>query len=131
MQRTGVLAMPSRRKFLTQTASMAITTMGTARSLPAFSKVPNVSATEVGSFCGEWLFCPDPENIGSQRRWYAADHSVRDWHTMSIPHTWQIETSLADHRGVAWYRRTFDAPARWGNSVVRIEFEAVFHTAAV
>jgi len=102
---------------------MAITTMGTARLLSAASKVPNVSAMEVSSFCGEWLFYPDPENVGTQRLWYAADHSVRDWHTVSIPHTWQIEPSLAHYRGVAWYRRTFDAPARWGSSVVRIEFE--------
>ncbi len=123
--------MPSRRKFLTHTASMAIATMGTARLLPAASKVTNVPATEVGSFCGEWLFYPDPENVGTQRLWYATDHSARDWHTVSIPHTWQIEPSLADYRGVAWYRRTFDAPARWGSSVVRIEFEAVFHTASV
>jgi beta-galactosidase/beta-glucuronidase len=127
----GVFAMPSRRKFLTHTASMAITTIGTTRLLPAVSKVPNVPATEVGSFCGEWLFCPDPGTVGTQRRWYAVDHSVRDWHTVSIPHTWQIEPSLADYRGVAWYRRTFDAPASWGSSVVRIEFEAVFHTASV
>jgi beta-glucuronidase len=33
--------------------------------------------------------------------------------------------------GAAWYRRTFDAPRSWADSAVRIEFEAVFHTAVV
>jgi beta-galactosidase len=36
-----------------------------------------------------------------------------------------------DYRGVAWYRRNFDVPTAWQNSAVRIEFEAVFHTATV
>src|ERR1039458_8353457 len=45
-------------------------------------------------------------------------------------------TALADYRGVAWYWRPFDlpasaAPASWGECTVRMEFEAVFHTATV
>jgi len=36
-----------------------------------------------------------------------------------------------EYRGVAWYRRTFEAPQEWQNCAVRIEFEAVFHTATV
>jgi beta-glucuronidase len=38
---------------------------------------------------------------------------------------------LADYRGVAWYWRSFDAPASWQECAVRVEFEAVFHTATV
>ena len=38
---------------------------------------------------------------------------------------------MTEYRGVAWYWRRFDAPERWAGSVVRIEFEAVYHTATV
>ncbi|MCK7473248.1 MAG: hypothetical protein MZV49_06360 [Rhodopseudomonas palustris] len=31
----------------------------------------------------------------------------------------------------AWYRRDFEVPEDWQSRVVRIEFEAVFHTAEV
>jgi beta-galactosidase len=48
-----------------------------------------------------------------------------------VPHTWQVEAALADYRGIAWYWMSFDAPARWQEYVVRVEFEAVFHTATV
>ena len=48
-----------------------------------------------------------------------------------VPHTWQVEAPLAEYYGVAWYRRTFDVRPDWQNSAVRVEFEAVFHTATV
>src|SRR5262249_19002794 len=35
------------------------------------------------------------------------------------------------YRGVAWYRRSFDVPDAWRDRAVRVEFEAVFHTATV
>jgi beta-glucuronidase len=48
-----------------------------------------------------------------------------------VPHTWQVEAALADYSGVAWYQHVFDAPERWRRCAVRIEFEAVFHSAKV
>ena len=39
--------------------------------------------------------------------------------------------TLVDHRGVGVVPRAFDAPAAWSASVVRVEFEAVFHSARV
>lgn len=53
------------------------------------------------------------------------------WHEVRVPHTWQVDPAFIDYRGVAWYRRTFDAPGEWQDSAVRIEFEAVFHTATI
>jgi beta-glucuronidase len=38
---------------------------------------------------------------------------------------------VAEYYGTAWYRRIFDVPAGWRTSAVRVEFEAVFHTATV
>jgi beta-galactosidase len=48
-----------------------------------------------------------------------------------VPHTWQVDSGYTEYRGVAWYRRTFDVPGAWLHSLVRIEFEAVFHTATI
>ena len=48
-----------------------------------------------------------------------------------MPHTWQVEPENTEYRGLAWYRRIIDVPAAWSDRAVRIEFEAVFHTATV
>src|SRR5947209_2401137 len=53
------------------------------------------------------------------------------WRDVMVPHTWQIEPENAGYMGAAVYRRRFDAPERWRGKTVRIEFEAVFHTAVV
>jgi len=45
--------------------------------------------------------------------------------------TWKVEAPLAEYRGIAWYRRSFDVPAPWESCAARVEFEAVFHTATV
>ncbi|MBI4910327.1 MAG: hypothetical protein HY820_42310 [Acidobacteria bacterium] len=55
----------------------------------------------------------------------------RPWTTVTVPHTWQVITGYENHRGKATYRRRFDAPVEWRESTIRIEFEAVFHTARV
>jgi beta-glucuronidase len=38
---------------------------------------------------------------------------------------------VAEYYGTAWYRRTFDVPGDWRTLAVRVEFEAVFHTATI
>ncbi len=53
------------------------------------------------------------------------------WRTVTVPHTWQTSAATAAHYGVAWYEREFTAPAAWADLAVRIEFEAVFHSATV
>lgn len=65
---------------------------------------------------GEWEFRAGPET---------------GWRKVVVPHTWQIEEGLTEHYGPARYRRRFFAPARWAGAVVRIEFEAVYHSARV
>jgi len=121
---------PSRRKFLTQTAVLAAGAMGR----PALSdgeKITEGSAQETASLCGQWWFRTDPGNEGLEQRWYGSDSSGRAWREVCVPHTWQVDPEFVDYRGVAWYRRTFEASGEWRNSAVRIEFEAVFHTATI
>jgi beta-galactosidase len=120
----------SRRKFLTQAGVLAAGTIGTP-ALPASKKTTDLSAPETVSLCGQWWFRTDSGNIGEEQRWYGTDDSVSAWRKVSVPHTWQVDPAFIDYRGVAWYRRTFDAPSEWQNSTVRIEFEAVFHTATI
>jgi beta-galactosidase len=120
----------SRRKFLAQAGVLAAGTMG-APALPAGEKTSDVSAPETVSLCGQWSFRTDSGNVGKEQRWFGSDEPISAWHRVLVPHTWQVDSAFIDYRGVAWYRRTFDAPSEWQNSAVRIEFEAVFHTATI
>ena len=122
--------MNSRRTFLTQAGVLAAGTIGTP-ALGAGEKTTDLSAPETVSLCGQWLFQTDSGNVGEEQRWYRTDDSINAWRKVRVPHTWQVERAFIDYRGVAWYRRTFDAASEWQNSVVRIEFEAVFHTATI
>jgi beta-galactosidase/beta-glucuronidase len=67
----------------------------------------------------------------TEKHWYQASYTSTGWGSVNVPHTWQVAAALADYRGIAWYRRTFDVPANWWQSSVRIEFEAVLRTATV
>ena len=122
--------MHSRRKFLTQAGVLAAGTIGTP-ALRAGDKTSDLSAPETVSLCGQWWFRTDSGNIGEEQRWYGSDESIGAWHKVRVPHTWQVDSAFVDYRGVAWYRRIFEAPSEWQNSAVRIEFEAVFHTATI
>ena len=122
--------MHSRRKFLTQAGVLAASSIG-APALPAESKASILSGSETVSLCGQWRFRTDSENIGEAQHWFGADESDSTWHKVLVPHTWQVESGFTDYRGVAWYLRTFDAPSEWQDSAVRLEFEAVFHTAKI
>jgi beta-galactosidase len=103
--------MSSRRHFLGASAGLAVGAVGAAAET-----APAASITAFNSLCGSWQFRTD---------------STEQWRPVTVPHTWQIEPPLAHYRGIAWYRRTFEAPRAWQSSAVRIEFEAVFHSAKV
>jgi beta-galactosidase/beta-glucuronidase len=122
--------MNSRRKFLTQAGVLAAGTMGT-RTLAAVAKGTDSSALETVDLCGPWWFRIDPLNVGEEDRWYGTNDSISAWHSVRVPHAWQIDPHFVEYRGVAWYRRSFEALSEWQNSAVRIEFEAVFHTATI
>ena len=102
-----------------------------APALPAGAKRTDSSVQETVGLCGQWWFRTDPINVGEEERWYGSDDSVSAWRKVRVPHTWQIDPVFVEYRGVAWYRRTFDTSSEWQNSAVRIEFEAVFHTATI
>src|SRR3984957_20971774 len=120
--------MSTRRKFLAGSVSAVAGTLATSTSARSQTDVRS-SVSEIVSLCGEWFFRTDPDNSGSQQNWFDVHAPGKDWQSISVPHTWQVEGPLIDYRGVAWYWRRFDAPATWQRNAVRVEFEAVFHTA--
>jgi beta-galactosidase len=122
--------MPSRRKFLTASARTIVATLATSE-IQASETAPETFPTNVSSLCGEWLFRTDPADSGTHQQWYSAGASTNDWRRVKVPHTWQVERPLAEYYGVAWYWRIFDVSADWQSSAVRVEFDAVFHTASV
>jgi beta-galactosidase/beta-glucuronidase len=83
------------------------------------------------SLAGKWLFRLDPDGSGEARNWQRSDVSAAGWATVVVPHTWQVKPGTEEYRGVAWYRRTIEVLKEWESSAVRIEFEAVFHSATV
>ena len=80
---------------------------------------------------GTWLFRTDPDRRGESAGWHAPDAPAEGWEEVRVPSTWQVAEKTTDYLGPAWYRREFHAPHDWKKKVVRIEFEAVFHTAGV
>jgi beta-galactosidase/beta-glucuronidase len=122
--------MTSRRQFLTASAGAIAATVASSE-VQATDTEAKTLPTHLVSLCGEWLFRTDSADFGTSQRWYDRDVPSTGWRPANVPHTWQIEAPLAEYYGTAWYRRTFDVPADWRTFTVRVEFEAVFHTAAV
>jgi beta-galactosidase/beta-glucuronidase len=120
--------MTSRRDFLTALSAasaaamvpLAVTAEKTTAAAP--SSVAN-QALEKG-----WQFRLDPHASGEAHELNTGDDG---WHSIVVPHTWQIVDGSENYIGVAWYRTMIYAPAEWQESFVRVEFEAISHTAHV
>ena len=79
-----------------------------------------------------WSFALDPDNRGESQEWFRSTRKRPSAVTqVMVPHTWQVSPESANYMGIGWYWTEFDAPARWAELWVRLEFEAVYHTARV
>jgi beta-galactosidase len=128
----------TRRKFITGTVQAAAGTAALGTSCGSKGVDPKagrpaagVGGHEVVALSGTWLFRTDPENRGESSGWPGPGALGEGWEEVAVPSTWQVFEKTADYMGPAWYRRDFDVPAAWNGRVVRVEFEAVYHTAAV
>ncbi len=121
--------MSTRREFIAGSAG-GIASLVTSQ-LPTAETNSESCAAEVVSLCGDWLFRTDPDDVGTRENWFGSRTGDEAWRRVRVPHTWQVEAALADYCGVAWYQRCFDVPKRWRHCAVRVEFEAVFHSATV
>lgn len=128
----------TRRRILKETLKAAAGTaaLGTScsRRESAFEAGRPASAPcghEVLSLSGRWFFRTDPDHRGETSGWAGGKIIGEGWEEAAVPSTWQVSEKNAAYMGPAWYRREFYAPLEWKGRVVRIAFEAVFHTAAV
>ena len=103
----------------------------TATGSPPSGEDMACPSTEMFSLNGRWVFKLDRENRGNTENWHRAEMPVEDWTPVTVPHTWQIEEDSSEYQGAAWYRTAFEAPERWAGQSVRVEFEAVYHSAEV
>ena len=122
--------MLTRRRLFVTGAAVPLLAGSASEAAPAFSAAPD-SIGESTSLNGLWLFRLDPDGMGEQGDWSLPEVPAAGWREVRVPHTWQVEPQNTEYRGLAWYRRTFAAPQAWRQRAVRVEFEAVFHTATV
>ncbi len=87
--------------------------------------------TSFHSLNGLWHFRLDPDRAGDRENWHLPQTSLQGWTDVEVPHTWQIDDDSSGYLGVAWYRRDFDVLPEWAANAVRVEFEAVYHSAVV
>jgi beta-galactosidase len=128
----------TRRKFITGTIQAAAGTAALGTScgstdvnLKEGRPAAGACGHEVVALSGTWHFRTDPDNRGESSGWPGPGAVGEGWREVAVPSTWQVSEKTAEYMGPAWYRRDFDAPAAWKGRVVRVEFEAVYHTAAV
>ncbi|WP_304064436.1 glycoside hydrolase family 2 protein [Pedobacter glucosidilyticus] len=81
------------------------------------------------SFNGKWQFIIDKNTEADQQN-YALKFPQTSKEVM-VPHTWNIEDEHQNYYGKAWYKKDFEAPKEWKNSVVMLHFGAVYHDAVV
>jgi beta-glucuronidase len=119
----------TRRKFIQSLSTSGVILFGT-KALKSDEFTPSVDQRDSYSFSlrDGWEFRLDPS--GAAEPSDALDHA-EGWSPVQIPHTWQSLGGSPEYAGVAWYRLRFEAPAGWDSQHVRIEFEAVNHTARV
>ena len=98
-----------RRAFVSSVAAVGLAPSAERAPGPAFQP-------QTMSLNGVWQF-----RLGTETKW-------RD---VTVPHTWQVAEGCTDYYGEAWYRREILIPREWASGVVRLEFEAVFHSAWV
>ena len=127
----------TRRKFIRGTAQAAAgaAALGTSCGAGAAGRAQD-DGLEPGRqlvvpLDGPWLFRTDPDKRGEALGWHAPAAPKDGWDDVSVPSTWQVSERTSGYMGAAWYRREFEAPEAWRGRVIRVEFEAVFHTAEV
>ncbi|MBZ5542900.1 MAG: DUF4038 domain-containing protein [Acidobacteriia bacterium] len=126
----------SSRRHLLKTMAAVGATGVMPRLLTASAPVPSAVAfsgleTLVVPVDGPWFFKLDrTAGARSFDDVQTAQRPGESGHT-TVPHTWQIQSETADYKGVAWYKTEFHAPADWSDKIVRIEFQAITHSAKV
>lgn len=76
-----------------------------------------------------WRFMTDPKADGHLKKWYEPSFNDSAWTPISIESAWEEQGQKYD--GVAWYRTTFDLPAKPAQLATEIAFGGVDEVAWV
>jgi beta-galactosidase len=121
----------SRREFIARGCQLAAVASLPVSALAALPEVAEAHACSARiSLTGVWQFQLDPDRTGETKLWHKPTAGP-DWLAVEVPHTWQIQKDSADYFGAAWYHRAFRVPREWKDRNLRVEFEAVYHSAMV
>ena len=85
----------------------------------------------------DWKF-----NLGDTPEAKNIDFDDNSWRKLDLPHDWSIEGEIKQDNpssvpggyfstGIAWYRKTFNAPSTWQNKKITIYFEGVYMNSEV
>jgi beta-galactosidase len=123
--------MTSRRRFLATLPALSASAVLMAEPSSSPGECPDrfgVAPTTVIPLEKGWLFRLVQPGSANE----PAEPAGNDgWQSVTVPHTWQTITGMPGFVGFAWYKLEFDCPEAWKQQFVRVEFEAVFHTARV
>ncbi len=120
------VAVGTRRRFIQALSASGLILAG-AEGLALEPLAPMEQRGYSIPFRDGWEFRLDPTGAGQAD----ALDQAEGWSPVQVPHTWQSLGRSPEHVGIAWYRYRFVAPVSWASQHVRIEFEAVNHTAHV
>lgn len=79
---------------------------------------------------GPWSYALDPDGVGEDRGYPAADFDAAEWKTLELPTNWYL-TEIGDYFGTVWFRRTFRVPEEFAGQRVYLRFGAVDYFADV
>ena len=82
------------------------------------------------SLDGVWSFTTDSAKNGIIGKWYQNGLPVYK-ENVSVPHTWNTVEKTAKYYGWAWYEKKVFVPAKWKNSSIKLQFDAVYHDASI
>jgi beta-galactosidase len=86
--------------------------------------------TENLSLNGLWQFSND-STLALNQVWHKADFKSNKWNNLTVPGNWDTENDYASFVGTGYYRKEFKIPSDWEGSVIRLCFDAVYHTSEV
>ena len=97
--------------------------------LGIFGILASVLGAETLSLEGPWGFALDPQRRGESSHWPEIKKAEgktpwTGWDTVTVPHSWSGDLRY-EHTGAAWYVRSFEVPASWTDSHLRLRFASV------
>jgi len=96
-----------------------------------FNACKNPEKREVHSLSGQWSFLIDSSLAHDSETWAKKGLPADLAQTVSVPHTWNTEKTLARYAGRAWYERKFQVSEEQLSKITRLQFDAVYHDAYV